>query len=399
MKLTDKSVRAVKPSALRQQLPDDLIKSLCLIVQPTGRKSWSVRYRHGDTQRRVNLGYYPVVSLAEARRLAGDLLAQARAGADPVAATRAAKAAPDRTVASVLDDYGNRKLTQLKAGDLVKRELDRFVRAAWGKREIDAVARTDVQALIDEIEKSGRIPTANRVLAYTKAFFSWCEAKGIIADSPAQKVKKAGKEESRDRVLSDAEIRWFWKACLNLGYPWGHLGRMLLLTGQRLNEIARLSEDEIEGESIVLAKARTKNGRPHRLPLSEAAVDVLDELPLIAGRPRYLFTTSGRSPVQGFHKGREHIAREMERLASEDRGEPVEIPHWTFHDLRRTCATGMANAGMWRQDIEAVLNHAPPKLVETYTRDDKTERIRDALTTWALLINRVIGAREGENSR
>lgn len=391
MRMTDKSVRAVKPTAARQQIADDLIKGLYLIVQPTGKKSWTARYRHGGVQRRVALGHYPVVGLAEARKLAGELLAQARAGADPAAEVRKTARTPDKTVAAVLDDYGNRKLTQLKAGALVKRELDRFVRAAWGGREIDAIARADVQALIDGIEKSGRIPTANRVLAYTKAFFSWCEDKGIIADNPAQKVKKAGKEESRDRVLSDDEIRWFWQACLNLGYPWGDLGRMLLLTGQRLNEIARLREDEIDGESIVLAKARTKNGRAHRLPLSDMAVDLLDDLPVIAGRPRWLFTTTGRGPVQGFHKGRAHLADEMERVAARERGEPVEIPRWTFHDLRRTAATGMADGGLWRQDIEAVLNHAPPKLEETYQRYNAAMRIRDALTRWEGILKRKLG--------
>jgi len=391
MRMTDKSVRAARPTATRQQIADDLIKGLYLIVQPTGKKSWTARYRHGGVQRRVTLGYYPVIGLAEARKLAGDLLAQARAGADPAASARAKADAPDRTVGAVLDDYGNRKLTQLKAGDLVKRELDRFVRAAWGGREIDAVARADVQAMIDGIEKSGRIPTANRVLAYTKAFFSWCEDKGIITDNPAQKVKKAGKEEARDRVLSGNEIRWFWQSCLNLGYPWGHLGRMLLLTAQRLNEIARLTEDEIDGESIVLAKARTKNGRPHSLPLPGAAVDLLDELPVIAGRPRYLFTTTGRGPVQGFHKGREYLAKEMERVAAVERGEPVTIPHWTFHDLRRTAATCMADAGMWRQDIEAVLNHAPPKLEETYQRYNAPMRVRDALTQWEGILKDKLG--------
>lgn len=391
MRLTDKSVRAVRPTEARQQIADDLIKGLYLIVQPTGKKSWTVRYRHGGVQRRVALGYYPVLGLADARKQAGDLLAQARAGADPAAATKAKADAPDRTVAAVLDDYGNRKLTQLKAGDLVKRELDRFVRAAWAGREIGAVSRADVQAMIDGIEKSGRIPTANRVLAYTKAFFSWCEDKGIIPDNPAQKVKKAGKEESRDRVLSDTEIRWFWQACINQGYPWGHLGRMLLLTGQRLNEIARLTEGEIDGECVVLSRERTKNGRSHRLPLSVAGVELLDELPVIAGRPRFLFTTTGRGAVQGFHKGREHLAKEMERVAAEERGEPVEIPHWTFHDLRRTCATGMANDGMWRQDIEAVLNHAPPKLEETYQRVNVTMRIRDALERWEGVLAQKLG--------
>lgn len=391
MRMTDKSVRAMKPTDARQQIADDLIKGLYLIVQPTGKKSWTARYRHGGVQRRVALGHYPVVGLADARKLAGELLAQARAGADPAAEVRKTARAPEKTVAAILDDYGNRKLTQLKAGALVKRELDRFVRAAWGGREIDVVSRADVQAMIDSIEKSGRIPTANRVLAYTKAFFSWCEDKGIIPDNPAQKVKKAGKEESRDRVLSDTEIRWFWQACLNVGYPWGDLGRMLLLTGQRLNEIARLSDDEIDGESIVLAKARTKNGRAHRLPLSDMAVDLLDELPVIAGRPRYLFTTTGRGPVQGFHKGREHLATEMERVAAVERGEAVEIPHWTFHDLRRTCATGMANDGMWRQDIEAVLNHAPPKLEETYQRVNATMRIREALECWEGILARKLG--------
>ncbi|WP_168201274.1 tyrosine-type recombinase/integrase [Qingshengfaniella alkalisoli] len=400
MKLTDATVRSLKPTDKRQEIPDDLLPGMYLVVQPTGKKSWQVRYRAGGTHRRMTLGRYPDKPLADARKRAREVMQEAQSGADPAAEVRAAKTeAPTNTVADALDDYEKRKLKHLKSGDLVKRELDRFVRKAWGDRQITSLERRDVQDLIDDISDSGRGPTANRVLAYTKAFLNWCCDRGVLDVNPADKVKKAVKEKARDRRFWDYEIRWFWMACEQEGYPWGPLGQLLLLTGQRLNEIAQLTESEVNGESIELASGRTKNGRPHAVPLSEMAFDIVEALPKVKNPHGYLFTTNARTPVQGFHKAHQRLADRMLEIAEEERGEPVEIPHWTFHDLRRSCATGLA-AFARIEVVEKALNHVSGKLggvAGTYNYREYTIEMRDALEAWAGEIRSYLGNTDNES--
>ena len=124
---------------------------------------------------------------------------------------------------------------------MVKRELERHVVTVWGDRDIHDIAKRDVIDLLDGIADSGRVVSANRVRSYLGTFFNWAVDRDIIATSPAQGVKPVAKERSRDRVLSDDEIRLFWRACDDLGFPWGPLGQTLLLTGQRLGEVAGMT--------------------------------------------------------------------------------------------------------------------------------------------------------------
>lgn len=401
MKFTDASVRNVKPTEDRQEIPDDLLPGMYLIVQPTGRKSWKVRYRAGGKHRRMTLGSYPGMSLAEARRRAREVKQEAQAGRDPAADVKAAKTqTPQNTLAQALDDYARRKLKNLKSGELVRRELDRFARKAWGERQLSSIDRREIQDLIDGIADSGRGPTANRVLAYLKAFLSWCCDRGLLDVNPADRVKKAVKEKARNRRLDNDEIRWFWMACEEEGYPWGQLGQLLLLTGQRLNEIAQLTKGEINGESIDLPRERTKNARPHTVPLSEMAFDIIEALPVVESANGYLFTTNGQTPVQGFNKAHRRLAGRMVALATAERGEPVEIPHWTFHDLRRTCASEMGGVFVSQEVIEKVLNHASGKfggVAGVYNHHEYTLEMRDALENWASLLKGKLGNRTRQN--
>ena len=204
------------------------------------------------------------------------------------------------------------------------------------------------------------------------------EDRDIIDASPVTRVKPVAKERSRERFLSDDEIRWFWAACAETPYPFGPYFQTLLLT-----------DAEISGDVWHLDPARTKNKRPHDVPLSSAAMDVLDGLIRINSDAGYVFTTTGRSPVSGFKGARCKIAQRMESLATEERGEPVDIPHWTPHDLRRTTATTMARLGFPIQVTEAVMNHvsgARGGIVGVYQRHDYAEEKRQALEAWGRFV-------------
>lgn len=393
MKLKAATVETLQATDKRQEIPDDLCTGLYLVVQPTGKKSWQVRYRHGGVHRRMTLASFPTLTLAAARVRAREVMAAASEGRDPAEEVKAAKAPKpedDRDkIKTLIGQYDKRHLKGLKSGDVVRRELDRFVVKEWGERDIHSITKRDVIDLLDGIADSGRVVTANRVRAYLNKFLNWAVERDILPLSPATGVKPVAKEASRDRVLTDDEIRWFWQACEAEGFPWGPLGKVLLLTGQRLNEAAQITEGEIRGDLWHLSADRTKNGRAHDVPLSDAVQAVLGAVERIEGKPGFIFTTTGTTPVSGFFKARAHLAEAMERLAAEERGEAVAIPRWTFHDLRRTAATGMARLGIPVRVTEAVLNHISGTgggIVAVYQRHDYADEKRQALEAWGRFV-------------
>jgi len=393
-------VEAIKPDPnQRLELPDPALSGLYLVVQPSGAKSWALRYRYAGKPKKLTLGRWPVMGLADARAAASNAIEAVDYGNDPSAAKKATKAARLETqlserdkIKTLVEKFGARHLSTLKSGETVKRELNRHVVAIWGERDIQTITKRDVIDLLDGIADSGRIVTANRVRAYLNKFLSWCVERDIIKQSPAMGVKPAAKEKSRDRVLTDQEIKWFWQACTVEGQPWGHLGKMLLLTGQRLGEVVNMTDREITGDLWHLTADRTKNGRAHDVALSEAARAILGAVERVKGGAG-IFTTNGASALQGYHKGRNHIAKRMAEIASHEAGEAMEIPHWTFHDLRRTAATGMARLGIPVRVTEAVLNHVSGTaggIVGVYQRHDYADEKRNALDAWARFVGDLV---------
>jgi integrase len=398
--LTTKAIEAAKPGETRREIPDPALSGLYLIVQPSGAKSWALRYRHGGKPRKLTLGKWPLMGLADARAAAADAVGAVEAGSDPSAAKKATKAArlgaqlSERDkIKTLFEQYAARHLSKLKSGETARRELDRHVVAIWGERDVHDISRRDVVDLLDSIADSGRAVTANRLRAYLSGFFNWCVQRDIIEHSPTAGVKNVAREKSRERVLTDTEIRWFWAACNRAGQPWGHLGKMLLLTGQRLGEVVKMTDREVAGDLWHLSGDRTKNGRAHDVPLTDAALDVLGAVQRIKDDAGYVFTSRGTSPLIDFYRGRNHILELMAEIAREERGEAVEIPHWTFHDLRRTAATNMARLGIALRVTEAVLNHVSGSgggIVGVYQRHDYADEKREALQAWAQFVTGLV---------
>lgn len=420
IKLTDAAVQRLKaPPGERVDYFDATLPGFALRVSgpteraPEGRRTWTLFYRCGGKQRRLSLEPpYPALTLAAARKQAGDALALLSKGEDPAAAKAETKAqtrrAPD-TVASVVDLFLRRGLEAKKRAPRYVEETARTFRnhvlPSWGEREIGTITRRDVIELLDAIADgesrvkgpdgkwrnlAGGPIAANRALAAIKAAFNFAVRRGILDASPVALVERPGAETKRDRALNDDELRILWPLMEGLGYPAGAFFQLLLATGQRRAEVAgmRWADLDLDGRTWTLSAAVTKARREHVLPLSSLALEILAGLPHIG--PFVLAGTSRRSsrrdaegnagagqpcPISGFAKMKSRLDAKAEKAGAA-------IAPWTVHDLRRTAATGMARIGVSRFIIGRILNHADRGVTGIYDRHAYVTEMRAALDAW-----------------
>ena len=395
--LTTRPVEAAKPNpAKRVEIPDAALPGLYLVVQPSGAKSWALRYRAGGKPRKLTVGRYPLLGLKDAREEAGKALHVIERGQDPAAEKRTAKADAQQAAASerdklktIIEQFMRRHASRNRRADEVQRLFDREVIPRWGERRAHDITRRDVVELLDRIVDRGSPITANRLLAHLKTLFGWAKARDVIAAAPTDGLRPPAAEKSRDRILTDVEIRWFWQAAAMIGQPFGPLYQMLLLTGQRLREVAEMTEQELSGDVWTIGGARAKNGDAHQVPLSDPAKAVLGGVKRIKGAAGYVFTTSGSTPVSGFAKAKMRLDKAMAEVAAREAVEQFAPSPFVIHDLRRTAASGIARLGFPVHVVEKVLNHRGGTfggIVSVYNRHDYANEKRAALEAWALLV-------------
>ncbi len=398
--LTARAVETVKPDPIKRvEIPDAALPGFYLILQPSGAKSWALRYRHGGRPRKLTLGRYPAFGLKEARSEAGKALQLLEHGTDPGVVKKAAQGEAreientDRDkMATVIDLFIRRHAQRNRRWRDVLAMFRREVLPEWGDKRIQDITKREAVNLLDAIVDRGSPITANRLRAHLNTLFGWAKHRDIITSSPLEGIKPPAPEKPRDRVLSDQEIRWFWKACDKLGQPFGRLYQFLLLTGQRLREGAEMTEGEVLGTVWTIPAARSKNGDAHTVPLSGAALHVLASLRRIRGN--FLFTTTGTSPISGFTRAKARLDSIMTDIASHEAGQLVEIVPFTIHDLRRTAATGMAGLRFPPHVVEAVLNHKSGTrrgVAGVYNRFDYADEKRTALDAWAARLMEIVG--------
>ena len=285
------------------------MRGLYLVVQPSGSKSWAVRYRYGGRSRKHTIGSYPVFDLKTARDNAGKLLRAVSEGRDP---EHRRSGSVEDVVAQFLErhckDYRPRSLKE------TERLLRLNVLASWHGRKLDAITRADIRSMLARIKAP---VTANRVHSVTRKLFNWAVENDIIASSPVTGVRPPSQETSRDRVLTDDELRKIWRAAPE--GPFGTILKLAILTGQRRSEMSGMEWAEIDGDAWTLPKERTKNGRQHEVPLSRQAMALLKKLPRISDR--FIFSLNGTTPFNGFSKSKARF------------DETVKISDWTIHDL------------------------------------------------------------------
>jgi integrase len=256
----------------------------------------------------------------------------------------------------------------------LKSTFERDIIPALGKDSIVAdIADAEVQHLLDT--KRAKHPGAARNLYAMglRPFFKWCVRRKIIATSPAEKIDAPKMPEARDRVLGEAEIKFFWLATSSLAEPYGVFHRVLLLTAQRREEVAgmRWSELDVEKGTWTIPKERTKNGKEHLVHLSPQALVCL---PVRGASPFVFPSQGGQSSISGYSKAKLKLDSSL-RFSKP----------WRVHDLRRTAASGMAALGFQPHIIERVLNHvsgAQGGLVGVYQRYEYLDDRRRALHAW-----------------
>jgi integrase len=411
-KLTALAVENAKAGSKRIEVPDAALPGLYLVVQPTGAKSWAYRYRFDGKTKKHTVGAFPAIELAAARELAQAAARAVAEGRDPSEEKKAARRKSGDTPQTIdelaekfITRYARRhtrettwretarilglKVDPNDADALIPSENGGEVLAKWKGRSIEQIKRAHVIELLDAIVDRGSPITANRVLAVLRKMFAWATSRDIIEVSPCAGVKKPSAEVARDRVLSDDELRAIWAACNEIDWPFGHMVKMLMLTAQRRDEVAagRWSEFDMEAKTWTLARARVKNNIEHAVPLSDEAIAVIETVKRIDGKKGFVFTTTGETHVVGFSRAKERLDNAIHQITGKT------PPHWTFHDLRRTAATGMARLGINLPVIEKVLNHTGGSfggIVGIYQRHDFNDEKRKALAAWGNYIETLV---------
>lgn len=376
MGLTDLQVKRFGPREKGFEAGDG--QGLYLRVMPTGLKTWLFRYVFDGTRRRMHLGRYPTMTLAEAREAHGKALADVERGVDPGAvaldAKRARKAAP--TFSDLMEEFWQVELRHKKSGVEYRRLLDRDVTAVWGKRRVQDITRRDIVLLVDTVRERAPI-LANRVLGALGRCLNFAAERGIIVDSPCTRIRKPV-EKPRERVLTDDEIRAFWRGLEAVDvYPTTSMAlRLILLTGQRGGEVAGMRWGELSDGWWTLPPERTKNGLEHKVPLVETALDLLDRARNLPRESDYVFTSShggGLKPITVRSLARS-VTRHCEEMGIASR--------FTPHDLRRTMRTRLAELGIDDVVAEKVLGHQLQGILKVYNRHDYAAEKRAALLAW-----------------
>src|SRR5262249_46124697 len=264
--LTARYIESITPTAQTQEIPDGGCRGLYLLVHPTGRKAWAVRYRFEGRTRKLTLD--AGLTLAEARKAATAALHELERGHDPAAQKFAAQekaeqAEADRNrdaierLAHLFIEQHAKRNTRPNSWRQAEHVFEDIVLPAWGGRTVHDIKRRDIIDLVEDVAED-RPVMANRTLAHLSKFFNWCLEREVIQQSPGAGTNPPAKEHARERVLDDDEIRRLWSATETLDDAARACIQLLLLTGQRRDEIAKLKWTEVKGDTLELPVARMK---------------------------------------------------------------------------------------------------------------------------------------------
>ncbi len=432
-KLTDTQIAGLKARAKRYEVFDEGGRALAVRVGKSGKKSFVFLYHFGGRLRRLTLGTYPKMRLADANIALGRARKQLEEGNDPAAQMLAARGAERsaETIEQLCDDYIERYAKPNKRSAAEdERLLMREVLPHWRGKKAKDIHRRDVTRLLDGIVDRGSPVTANRTLAVIRRMFNFAVDRGVIEQCPCSRMRAPHKEKPRERALQREEIKAFWDAiaAAPIEHNLRQVIRLLLVTGQRKSEIVGLQKREIDGATKIwtLPSIRQKKDKERLIPLSPLALELIGSAKPYD--PKYLrkrsATAAGETPKSspfifpssrlkgGPYNGRsiDHVMRDLfvARDRSKQRREKAtgkgterdakisgpslkDFAPFTPHDLRRTVATRMRELGISRDDVKLVLGHQDQSVTgRVYDKYEGLAEKRRALDLWAKRLSAII---------
>ena len=378
-KLTAKTIEKLRPGPQRREISDGG-SGLFLVMQPSGAKSWAVRFRYAGRPTKLTLGPWPTLTLAAARKGAADTLHDLANGIDPSATRKAAKQkaaeSEANTVAAICNEFLQRESKRLRTIDQRERILRRLVYPAIGNRPVESLKRSEIARLLDRIEDSSGPRMADVTLAVLRRVFHWHALRSDEFRSPI--VRGMGRQSPADhrraRILDDDELRRLWAATADR-QRFSNLIRFLLLTTARRGEASEMRWDEVTDGIWTLPASRSKTKTEIVRPLSRAAQAVLAAQPRITD---WVFTTNRTGPLKSF----------SEPKAKLDAASG--ITNWRIHDLRRSSRSLLSRAGVNPDIAERCLGHALPTIRATYDRHRYLDEMAHAFEALAALIERIV---------
>jgi integrase len=386
---------------------DDALPGFGHRIRAGGKRTWVVQYRIGTRQHRMTLGSAAAMDLDQARAEAKRALSQVGLAISPQTEKVKAKTALAVTLGALVAQYLDHQERRVAEGTLRPRSIEetrRFLERGWKPLHAlpaTAIGRADVAARLNVLAKENGPVSADRARAALSALCTWAMRDGLLDANPVSATNRPAGPRSRDRVLSDAELVEVWKACRDDDH--GRIVRLLVLTGQRREEVGAMTLDELDlGKALwSIPGARTKNHRPHEVPLSDAALSILGQVHRRADRE--MLFGQGEGAFSGWSNCKERLDARIlaaRKAAAEKAGaDPARaktIAPWRLHDLRRTAATRMSDIGIDPHVVEAVLNHvsgAKAGVAGTYNRSAYAKEKREALNRWAEHVTALVQGR------
>jgi integrase len=399
--LTDSTIKGVRPPTKgRTEIADLRCAGLAFRVTAAGIRSWSFRFRDPQSGKdaRSTIGRYPDISLGQARQAADGLRVKVAKGINPIAQKRLDRHdATSKTFRALSERYLEEHARRFKrSADADERNLRLHILPKWAKRRYDHLERADVIELVEGIVKAGSPVQANRVQALISMIFSFAVDSDLVKSNPCSRLRKRGAENQETRVLSDDEIRQFWRRAIlpPVTRRVGLALRLALMTGCRSGEVAGIARAELSDLETVgkagwlLPPERSKNGRAHFIPFSELArTTVLSAVELISDEDEFLFPSpiEASGPITGHA-----LTVAMRRMSEKIEGSALKT--WKAdppspHDLRRTVATRLSQMGTAPEDVAAILNHVRGDVTgRHYDQYQRSNEKRITLDRWAALL-------------
>lgn len=387
LNLTARSVAALKPKPERVYYFDTNLPGFCISVTTKGVKTFSVMYRHGRRLRRYTIGTTDRWSLVAARDEARDALRAAAKGEDPAAQKKEERTA--ETFGELAADYMERwAKKRKKSWREDQRIINRYFLPRFEHIRAADVKRRDVRAMLEEM---GETVMANRVLACMRKIYNWAIGVDLVDSNPCLNIPKPARDTSRTRVLSENEIKKIWNGIEQEPLLMSSMYKLRFFAAQRGGEVASMrwvdiAEEEDQVWWTIPAEV-AKNGRSHRVPITDGSLRILETLrreqSILRNEtkresPFVFYAPRGKGHIKELQKAAQRI-RQNAKLEEDDNG----VNDFRAHDLRRTAASYMTSMGIPRLVVGRILNHAEPGVTAVYDRHSYDQEKREALELWA----------------